>query len=51
MNSILFQQSKTICGRFESGEIFGIGHGYEPINSSQVTVMSTVKNGECKVEM
>ena len=46
MYCILFQKEKTShkgvfykvsysqCGRFESGDIFGIGHGYEPIRSS-----------------
>ena len=30
----LHKVSYSQCGRFESGEIFGIGHGYEPIKSS-----------------
>ena len=29
-----YKVSYPQCGRFESGEIFGIGHGYEPIKSS-----------------
>ena len=44
-----YKVSYSQCGRFESGEIFGIGHGYEPIKSSN-SILRRVLDIYCQID-